>query len=300
MVVPLLWGLAFSAQKVVGVLGAFTIGSVRSIFATVFLLLAIPFFDKLTGNGRTHLRGGFLLGFKKSELIGGFYCGGILAIGSALQQSGICDGTDAGKAAFISGLYVVIVPIMYLALGKKSPLSVWISVLIAVFGFYLLCIKSDFTVELTDLMILISAAVFALHIIVIDIFSPKCDGVRLSTVQFFTAFVLNTVLALFFENPIEASLIIDTLPSLAYLGICSSGIAYTIQIICQRNTPPAVASTILSLESVFGALGAALIHGERMLTREYIGSAVVFIAVILAQIDFKEIIGKIKRGRTRL
>lgn len=293
---PILWGLAFSAQKDVSALGAFTIGSIRSILATVFLFLAIPLLDKVTGNGR-RLFGRRGLDFNRSELIGGVACGAVLALGSALQQSGICDGADAGKAAFISALYVIIVPIMYLALGKKSPVTVWISVLIAVVGFYLLSIKQGFSVELTDLIILISAAVFAGHIIVIDYFSPRCDGVRLSCIQFLTAAVVNTIVALIAESPIDLSLIAEKLPSLAYLGICSSGIAYTVQIICQRSTPPAVASTILSLESVFGALGAAFIHGERMTEREYLGCAIVFAAVILAQIDFKEIINNLKNKK---
>lgn len=289
LIAAMLWGFAFSAQKDAASLSAFTIGAVRSIFATVFLLLMLPQLDKLTKNGRKLITKGKFLDFNKTELIGGTICGAILTIASAFQQYGIGDGTDAGKAAFITALYVVIVPILSLTYGKKSPINVWISVGIAVIGFYLLCIKSDFSIVASDILILLCAAIFAGHIIAIDTFSPRCDGVRMACIQFFSAFIFNSILALILESPIDFAAIGDVLPALLYLGICSSGIAYTLQIVGQGmdNVNPAVASVILSLESVFGVVGGALFCGEVMSGREYAGCAIVFVAVILSQIDFK-------------
>lgn len=294
IIAAMLWGFAFSAQKEAGVLPAFTIGAVRNIIASVFLILVIPALDKFMKNGRRLFGGDNIIDFNKYELIGGTVCGVILTAASAFQQTGLGNGTDAGKAAFITALYVVIVPIIALLFGRRSPLNVWISVGIAIVGFYFLCIKADFTLALSDLLVLICALIFALHIIAIDYFSPRCDGVRMSCIQFFVAFILNSLLAIIFESPIDFAVIGESILPLLYLGICSSGIAYTLQIVGQRDANPAVASIILSLESVFGVIGGAILLGEKMSAREYIGCAIVFVAVILSQIDFKSIIGKKK------
>ena len=285
----LLWGLAFSAQKDAGALPAFTIGAVRNIFATLFLLLAIPFLDKFRKTERHLIQKGKAPDFNKTEIIGGIICGAILTVATAFQQTGLGDGTDAGKAAFITALYVVIVPILTMFSGRLTPINVWISIAIAVVGFYLLCIKDNFTIVPSDALVLVCALIFSLHIIAIDRFSPRCDGVRMSCVQFFSAFVFNLIFALIFEGTIPFAEIINKLPSLLYLGICSSGIAYTLQIVGQGqyNANPSVASIVLSLESVFGVIGGALLLGEVMQPREYIGCAVVFVAVVLSQIEFK-------------
>ena len=204
-----------------------------------------------------------------------------------LQQIGI-QYTTVGKAGFITALYVVIVPIYALFFGKKSPLRVWISVGVAIVGFYLLSIKSDFSIVPSDLLILLCAFIFAGQIMTVDLFAPRCDGIRLSIVQFMTGFILNTVFALILEQPISFPLIGEHILSLLFLGIFSSGIAYTLQVIGQRNLNPGVASILLSLESVFGAIGGALIFGETMSPREILGSAIVFFAVILSQIEFSK------------
>jgi len=298
-VAALLWGLAFTAQKNAAELGAFTVGAARNIIAVAFLLAVIPFLDKLTGNGRKLISKKRPLDFTKSEIVGGILCGTVLTVASAFQQTGLSDGTDAGAAAFITALYVVLVPIIYQLFGRKSPLTVWISVAIAVVGFYLLCITDSFTILPSDALVLICALIFALHIIVIDHFSPGSDGVRMSCVQFFFAFILNSVLALIFESPIDFSEIFDCVPSLLYLGICSSGIAYTLQIVGQRGCNPAAASIILSLESVFGVIGGAIVLGEVMTLRKYIGCIIVFIAILLSQLDIKAIISSIKEKREK-
>ena len=293
----LLWGLAFTAQKNASALKPFTLGASRNIVATIFLLVVIVFLDRFLKTGRRLFSREKPVDFSKQEIIGGIICGIILTVASAFQQSGLSDGTDAGKAAFITALYVVIVPIIYSLMGKKSPLNVWISVLIAVVGFYLLCIKDDFSILPSDSLVLICALIFAFHIIAIDRFSPRCDGVRMSCIQFLTSFILNAVLALIFEGPIDFAGIWECVPSILYLGICSSGIAYTLQIVGQRDANPAVASVILSLESVFGVIGGAIILGEKMELREYFGCAIVFIAVVLSQLDIGAMLANIRTDK---
>ena len=291
----MIWGFAFTAQKAASELSAFTVGGVRNVFATLFLLSVIPLFDKMRAKASGEPKRKIPL--TKDEFCGGVVCGVILTLASAFQQTGLQDGTDAGKAAFITALYVVLVPIISLTLGKKTAVSVWISVCIAAVGFYFLCIKGDFTLTPSDALVLICALIFALHIIAIDHFSPSSDGIRLSCVQFFVSFVLNSILALIFELPINLSALEGALPSLLYLGVCSSGIAYTLQILAQKDINPAACSVILSLESVFGVIGGALFIGERMTGREYLGCAIVFFAVILSQIDFSALKAYFSKSR---
>ena len=291
LIAAAIWGFAFSAQKAAADVPAFTLVFARSIFGTVFLFFLIMVLDKVTKNGR-RLVSKKGLDFTKVEIIGGVACGGVLSLASVLQQAGIVDGTDAGKAAFITALYVVLVPVFGLVLKRRSPINAWISVGIAVVGFYLLCIKGDFSIESSDALVLLCAIVFTMHILVIDHFSPKCDGVRMSCIQFSTAFVISTVLSLIFEGVPDFSALFSVLPALLYFGVCSGGIAYTLQIIGQRDSDPAVASIILSLESVFGAIGGAIFLNEKMEVKEYIGCAVVFVAIVIAQLDFKEIFKK--------
>ena len=293
----MLWGFAFAAQKQVSVLPPFTVVAARNFLAALFLFLVIPLMDKITGNGR-HFFSRRGLDFTKTELIGGAVCGAILATASVLQQSGIGSGDNVGKAAFISALYVLIVPIISLLGGKRSPLNVWIGVIVSIVGFYLLCIDEGFSVDIADLVVLLSATVYALHIIAIDRFSPRCDGVRMSCIQFFVAFVIATPLSLIFDGAPDLKSLIAVLPALLYFGVCSGGIAYTLQIIGQKDSDPALASIILSLESVFGTVGGVIFLGEEMQPREYIGCAVVFVAILIAQIDFGEIIKKSKKTKS--
>ena len=288
----MLWGFAFAAQKAASDLPPFTLGALRSIIAVLFLMAVIPLLDKFTKNGRRILTDRKRPDVNRAEIIGGIVAGIILATASAFQQTGLGEGTDAGKAAFITALYVVIVPVISLFFGKRPPVNVYISVVIAVIGFYFLCIKPGTTLIFSDLLVLICALIFALHIIAIDRLSPGCDGVRMSLVQFATAFAVNAALALIFELPINTSLILDRLPAILYLAIGSSGIAYTLQIVGQKDCDPTVASILLSLESVFGVIGGALFLGETMTIREYSGCVIVFLAVILSQLDFKAIFAK--------
>ena len=286
LLAAIIWGLAFVAQDEVGEVPPFTLGFGRSILATVFLSAVIPIFDRLKNSERRlfSLHG---VGLNRFELIGGVISGVFLTIASALQQFGINNGTDGGKAAFITALYVVIVPIYALTLKKRASINVYVGVAIATVGFYLLCIKGDFSIAPSDLLVVGCSLLFPIQILAIDVFSPKSDGVRLSLVQFITASAVNLLLAIILEGGVDISSMFNNALPVIYLGIGSSGIAYTLQIIGQRGVDPSAASVILSLESVFGALGTAIILDQTLLPREYIGCAIVLAAVIITQIEPK-------------
>ena len=298
LIATVVWGFAFVAQKAATTIPAFTVGAVRSIMAMIFLAAMIPLTDRLTKNGRNVTEGKKHLPFdlNRSELIGGSILGVILVVASALQQIGI-EGSDAGKTAFITALYVVMVPIISSFIGKKPHLNAIISVPVAVLGFYFLCLGPKVSLQLSDLLVLLCALVFSLHIITVDHFSPMCDGMRLSLVQFTVAFILNGLVALIFEGPIDFGIIIEGLGPLLYLGILSSGVGYTLQILGQKDADPTVSSVFLSLESVFGVIGGAMILGEKMSTREYIGCVIVFVAILISQFDAAEFIKRLKEKK---
>ena len=285
-IAALLWGFAFVAQDLVADIPPITVGMVRWLIGALFLFFVIIVLDNVTKSGRKLIsKKGF--DFTRSEVIGGLVTGVIVSIASVFQQMGISQGTSGGKAAFITALYVVLVPIYALFLKKSAKINVWIAVFIAVIGFYFLCIKEDFGIVISDVWIIISAAIYPIQILAIDHYAPKCDCIRMSCLQFFFAFLVSAVGAFAFESPIEWVSITTHIWPFLYLGICSSGIAYTLQVIGQRNVHPAAASLILSLESVFGLLGAVLLLGKELGTREYIGAGMIFLAVILSQFEFK-------------
>lgn len=278
-----IWGLAFVAQKNATTIPPFAVGALRSGLAVIFLILVIPITDRIYKNGRHLLTRKRIPDITKKELIGGAVLGVILTVASAFQQYGLAD-TDAGKAAFITALYVVIVPIISSLLGKRPSVLSVISIPIAIVGFYLLCVQDGVTFVTSDLLILVCAVIFASHIISVDRLSPGCDGVRMSLVQFTVSFLLNGIISLLIEQTTPEA-IWAVMPSLLFLGIGSSGIAYTLQILGQKEADPTISSVILSLESVFGVIGGALLLGESLSEREYLGCAIVFLAVILAQLE---------------
>ena len=283
IIATMIWGFAFVAQKAAVILPPFAVCAIRAGIASVFLMAIIPLTDKITATGRKfYTRRG--LDLNKREIIGGIIIGIILTASSVLQQAGLSD-TDAGKAAFITTLYVVLVPIFNSFLGKKPGVNVIIGVPVALLGFFFLCIKPGIGIAPSDLLVLGCAFVFTFHIIGVDRLSVGCDGVRLSLVQFIVSFILDMVLSLIFEGVVSGELIMSVLPSLIFLGIGSSGIAYTLQIVGQKHADPNVSSLILSLESVFAVIGASIVLGERMSPREYLGSALVLLAVFMAQTE---------------
>lgn len=283
VIATMIWGFAFVAQKAAVVLPPFAVCAIRAGIASLFLMAIIPLTDKITATGRKFYtkRG---IDLNKREIIGGIVIGIILTASSVLQQAGLSD-TDAGKAAFITTLYVVLVPIFNSFLGKKPGINVIIGVPVALLGFFFLCIKPGIGIAPSDLLVLGCAFVFTFHIIGVDRLSVGCDGVRLSLVQFIVSFILDMVLSLIFEGVVSGELIMSVLPSLIFLGIGSSGIAYTLQIVGQKHADPNVSSLILSLESVFAVIGASIVLGERMSPREYLGSALVLLAVFMAQTE---------------
>lgn len=282
-----IWGFAFSMQKSAESVPPFTLGALRSVIAAAFLFILIPFSAKLSDTGTTKVSKKRPL-FTKTELVGGLLCGIALMAGTFFQQAGLASGVDAGKASFITSLYVVFVPVYYLFLKRRAPLNVWISIATAAVGFYLLCIDGSFGISAGDLTVFICSLIFPLHIMFIDHFVKKCDAIRLSAVQFISGAVINAILALIFDGMPNFEIILSAMPAILYLGIMSSGVAYTLQMIGQRGVAPWAATVILSLESVFGVLGGAVVLGERLLLREYIGCAVIFLAVILSELDFKK------------
>ncbi len=282
----MIWGFAFAAQKAAADVPPFTLGAARSLLAGVFLIFIIIGFDKIRNDGRRLFSRAKKIDFNRYELVGGVICGSILAAASFFQQAGINGGTSAGKASFITALYVVLVPVYALFLKKKAGLNVWLSIAIAVVGFYLLCINEDLSIVPSDILVIIASLIFPIHILSIDKFSPICDGIRMSCIQFFTATVVNFIFALILESPLDTGAVFSAILPVLFLGIGSSGIAYTLQIVGQKGANPAAASLLLSMESVFGVIGSALFLGESMQPREYIGCAVVLSAVILSQIEF--------------
>ena len=196
--------------------------------------------------------------------------------------------TTVGKAGFITALYIVIVPILGIFFRKKVGLKLWVSVVIAIVGLYLLCMTGSFSLQWGDFLILICAFCFSGHILVIDYFSPKVDGVQMSCIQFFTAAVLSTVAMLIVEGmPAVQDVLLSWIPVL-YCGVMSSGVAYTLQIIGQKGVNPTIASLVLSLESVIAVLAGWIILGQSMSPREIMGCVLMFGAIILAQLPDKK------------
>ena len=282
-----IWGTAFVAQDMCAdAIGAFTFNATRYSIAVLALLVVIAVSDKAKKNRPTPTAEEKKAANKQLWL-GGLCCGVALAIASNFQQAGLVAGTDAGKAGFITALYVVLVPVFGLFFKRKVSLPVWIAVVCSVVALYLLCIKGDFSLAAGDLLILVCAVCFAVHILVIDHFTAYCDGVKLSCLQFLFAGIISAVCMFLFETVDFAAIWSCILP-LLYVGIFSCGVGYTLQILAQKDSNPTVVTILLSLESVFAVIAGAIVLHQQMTAREYIGCVVMFVAVILAQIQFPE------------
>lgn len=281
LITAIIWGTAFVAQSEgMRYVEPFTYNAVRTLLGGIVLIPVITAFkwgrkEKSGENVKSETR--------KITLIGGIICGICLFAASSFQQWGIVE-TTAGKAGFITALYVTIVPLIELVLYRRSSFKVWFCVFLALSGFYLLCIKDGFTIGRGDLLVLCGAFFYAGHIMVIDHFNEKnADGMTMSCIQFFTAGILMTIFMFLFENPqIEA--IYDAKYTILYAGIMSCGAAYTLQIIGQRYTDPTSATLIMSLESVFAALSGWIILSESLSFKEIFGCFLVFAAVIITQL----------------
>lgn len=283
-----IWGVSFVAQSVgMEYVGPFTFNGVRSLIGAAFLVPCILFLSWLSKR-KNSSQEIFQSNVKSSAhdrtlLLGGICCGLILAAASRLQQIGI-QYTAVGKAGFLTAVYIVLVPVLGLFLKKRCSPLVWISVILAFAGLYLLTAADGFSsIESGDLMLLAGAFLFAIHILVIDYFSPRCDGVKMSCIQFLVCGILCTAIALITEHPQISAILTAAVPIL-YAGILSCGIAYTLQIIGQKSMNPTVASLILSLESAISVLAGWLILGQKLSFWEILGCVIVFAAIILAQL----------------
>ena len=218
-----------------------------------------------------------------NTLKGGICCGLFLTAGSVFQQMGVVY-TSAGKAGFITAMYMLLVPILnYSLFKKKNSWLVWLAVFIGVGGMYLLCVKEDFSLTRGDVLVCICALMFSGHILCCDYFVKLASPIELAAVQFATAAVVSAAVAFFIETPNRAGIISAAVPIL-YCGVVSGGIGYTLQIVAQKFTDPTIASLLMSLESVFAVMAGALLLGEQMSSREMIGCVVMFVAIILVQV----------------
>lgn len=280
----LIWGCAFVAQSVgADYIEPYTFNSVRFLMGGVFLLPCIWFQDRKKGARADEAE-------KKDRrelLRGGICCGAALCTASNLQMFGIMY-TSVGKSGFLTALYIVMVPLIGIFSGRKAGRKLWLAVAFALVGFYLLCMKSgDLGIGFGESMLLLGALAFSCHIMLIDYFTKRTDGVKMSCIQFFVCGLGSGVLMLLFESPSFSALRAAWLP-LLYTGIFSSGIGYTLQIIGQKGMNPVVASLILSLESVNSAIAGWLFLRQKLTPREIAGCAVVFAAIILAQLPEKK------------
>ncbi len=279
-----IWGVAFVAQSVGGeAVGCFTFNGVRSLIGAAVLIPVIFFLDQQKKRELGEEKFIEQKGDPKTLLLGGICCGVMLCIASNFQQFGI-SFTTVGKAGFITAMYILIVPILGLFMKKRVGIKVWLGVVLATIGLYMLCMTSEsFSLSKGDFLVLICAGFFSLHILIIDYFSPKVDGVRMSCIQFFVCGVISMVMAFLLETPNLGVILSGWLPIL-YAGVLSCGVAYTLQIVGQKNMDPTVASLILSLESVFSVLAGWVILHQTLSLRELSGCVLMFLAIILAQL----------------
>ena len=282
-----IWGSAFVAQsEALDILGQFTFLMSRSFFGVLTLVPVSIFVYKKGQKQGEGQHGEYKSFFSKDLLLGGSFCGIVLFVASFLQQVGIIS-SGVGKSGFLTTLYILAVPILGLFLKRKIKPFMWVCIALGVIGMYFLCVSETSALNFGDFMLILCAVCFGVHIMVIDHFVKKVDGVRLSLVQFFVVGVLSLITALIFET-IDFVLIKEAIISILYAGVLSSGVAYTLQIVSQKNLSPTVASLLMSLESVFAALSGA-VFGERLTSNEIFGCILVFVAIILAQLPIENI-----------
>lgn len=290
-----IWGVAFVAQSKGGdAVGPYSFNCIRFLIGSIVLIPVYKFLDKknITKNKPVTKEQ------KKNLWVAGICCGLCLCIASNLQQVGITLGTPAGKAGFLTACYILIVPILGLFLKKKCGWNIWLGVVLTLIGLYLLCMNGSFSLQFSDVLLILCALMFSIHIMVVDHFSPLVDGVRLSSIQFFVSGALSAV-PMFFSD-MEHSL--DNLSvwaqgfenagawiAILYAGVLSCGVAYTLQIIGQNGVNPTVASLLMSLESVFSVLAGFVILKEVLTGRELTGCLLIFLAVCLAQMPAKKV-----------
>ena len=294
----MIWGAAFVAQSVsMDYIGPFTFICLRSVIGGLFLIPVIIVLDGIRKKSQNesadvvnsenilHIETEEKqrLSWKNKQLIeGGIVCGIFLFFANCFQQTGI-QYTTVGKAGFITTFYIIIVPLIGLFFKKYCGILTWIGVVVALAGLYFLCITQKLTIQRGDALILCCSVLYAGQILAIDHYNPFVDGVKMSCIQFLTGGILGAVFMLLFENP-SLAMILSAAGPILYTGIMSTGVGYTLQIVGQKGLNPTVAALILSLESVFSALSGYLFLHQLLTTRELIGCALMFIAIVLAQL----------------
>ena len=298
LLTAMIWGAAFVAQSVsMDYIGPFTFICLRSVIGGLFLIPVIIVLDGIRKKSQNESANAVSaenilhieteekqrLSWKNKQLIeGGIVCGFFLFFANCFQQTGI-QYTTVGKAGFITTFYIIIVPLIGLFFKKYCGILTWIGVVIALTGLYFLCITQKLTIQRGDALILCCSVLYAGQILAIDHYNPFVDGVKMSCIQFLTGGVLGAVFMFLFENP-SLAMILSAAGPILYTGIMSTGVGYTLQIVGQKGLNPTVAALILSLESVFSALSGYVFLHQVLTTRELIGCALMFIAIVLAQL----------------
>ena len=286
LLTAIIWGSAFVAQKSgMDYVEPFTFNGIRTFIGGLVLIPVIFFMEKK--NPPEEISREEKTKKNKELLIGGICCGLALFAASSLQQFGV-SYTTAGKAGFITTLYVVFVPIISVLLRKKVRPIMWLCVAMGAVGLYLLCMTdASFRLTFGDTLVLLCAVAFAVHILTVDHFSPKMDGIKLSCIQFLTVGIVSMVCMFIFEHP-DIHAILDCAVPILYAGMLSCGLGYTFQVVAQKHAEPTVASLLMSLESVFAVVFGALLLHETMSMRELSGCLIIFIAVIISQLPEKK------------
>lgn len=280
-----IWGTAFVAQQTgMDYVGPFTFCFVRYFLGSFALIPVILVRRQFAIKANPSLADKPIL--NKATIKCGIICGTILFVASNLQQFGL-QYTTVGKSGFLTALYILIVPLLGLFFKRKVPLRIWICVLFAVVGLYLLCINEKFELAIGDIITIFCAVGFSAHILYIDSVPGEIDGITLASVQFFTTGFLSMIPALIMEDVSGAGILGAAIPIL-YTGIMSSGVAYTLQIVAQRMVKPTAASLIMSLESVVSAVAGWILLNEILSVKEMIGCAIMFAATCVAQIPDKK------------
>ena len=278
----LIWGFAFAFQRQgMDHMGPLTFNGTRFLIGA-FVLVPVIFLFKKPGEKKKITKKDV-----KVTVAGGLVCGLCLFLASSLQQIGI-QYTSVGKAGFLTTLYIIMVPIIGIFFKKKASIIVWFGAILSVIGMYLLCVSETMSINKGDVFAFACAIVFAFHILSVDYFSPKTNGVVLSCLQFLTSGIFAMIGAFILERPTITDIMSGILP-LLYVGVMSSGVAYTLQILGQKNADPTVASLIMSLESAVSVLGGWLILKQTLTGKELLGCLLMFIAVIGVQVlDIKK------------
>lgn len=291
-----IWGFAFVAQKTgMEFIGPFTFNACRFTIGALCVLGFSLLMDKRKKSSESCAEHPYFIEKKPNKTLftAGILCGASLFIGSSLQQVAL-QFTTVSKCSFVTALYMVIVPLLSVLLKKKIPVNAWIGVFLSAIGFYFLCLlPGELSMNWGDFLTLLGSLFWAVQILVIDHFVNKTDGIKIAAIQFIITAVFSIIFALVLETFTLADIAASAIPIL-YGGFLSVGVAFTLQIVGQKHTPPTLASLILSLESVFAVVGGAIILNESLTGRESLGCLLIFIGVLLAQIPIQNFIKRKK------